>query len=103
MSALCAALPTGLRTGLRTELRTRKDGTTIMDDDRGADARLRQVLGGEPPAGIRALSPEARAELADLVADARRRQERTLEEAFHATLKHVPFPVRGIVKKVLMG
>jgi hypothetical protein len=72
---------------------------TISDPD----DRLRELLGGEPPAGVRALPEAARAELADIVADARRRQARTLEEAFTATLKHVPFPVRGIVKKVLVG
>ena len=38
-----------------------------------------------------------------LLADSRRRQGKSLEEAFTATLKHVPFPVRGIVKKVLLG
>jgi hypothetical protein len=68
-----------------------------------ADDRLRTVLRAEPPAGVRALDDTRRAELADLLEDARRRQAKTLEEAFAATLKHVPFPVRGIVKKVLLG
>jgi len=67
------------------------------------DDRLRKLLRAEPPAGVLALPEEARAELADIVADARRRQAETLAEAFTATLKHVPFPVRGIVKKVLLG
>jgi len=67
------------------------------------DDRLRELLHAEPPAGVLALPEDARAELADLIADARRRQAKTLEEAFAATLKHVPFPVRGIVKKVLLG
>jgi hypothetical protein len=36
-----------------------------------------------------------------VIADARRHQARSLAEAFEATLKHVPFPVRGVVKRVL--
>lgn len=69
----------------------------------GADDRLRQVLRADPPAGVLALDEADRAALADLVADARARQDRSLEESFDRTLKHVPFPVRKIVKKVLTG
>jgi hypothetical protein len=61
---------------------------------------LRTLLGADPPASVRAAD---QVELAALLREARQRQARTLEEAFVATLKHVPFPVRGIVKKVLMG
>jgi hypothetical protein len=68
-----------------------------------ADDRLRTLLRGEPPASVLALDEPARAALADLIEDARRRQAKSLEESFTATLKHVPFPVRGIVKKVLLG
>jgi hypothetical protein len=67
------------------------------------DERLRAVLRAEPPAGVLALPEAARVELADLLEDAQRRQEKTLGDAFTASLKHVPFPVRGIVKKVLLG
>jgi hypothetical protein len=67
------------------------------------DDRLRSLLGGPPPAAVLALDPAARTELADLLADARRRQAASLEAAFAATLKHVPFPVRGVVRKVLLG
>jgi len=67
------------------------------------DDRLRELLRAEPPPAVLGLPDAARAELAALVADARRRQAKTLEAAFAATLKHVPFPVRGIVKKVLVG
>jgi hypothetical protein len=59
-----------------------------------ADERLRKLLAAEPPASVLAL---------DLLTDSRRRQTESLEQAFTATLKHVPFPVRGIVKKVLLG
>lgn len=67
------------------------------------DDDLRALLGADPPASVRAMSADARAELADILRDAKRRQASALEEAFAATLKHVPFPVRGIVKKVLIG
>lgn len=67
------------------------------------DDRLAALLGAAPPPSILALDEAARAELADLLADSRRRQTKSLEDAFTATLKHVPFPVRGIVKKVLLG
>ena len=68
-----------------------------------ADARLHAVLGGDPPAGVAALAEADRAALADVLEDARRRQAASLEEAFSATLRHVPFPIRKIVKKVLVG
>jgi hypothetical protein len=67
------------------------------------DERLRAVLGASPPESVLALDEPARAALADLLEDSRRRQSKTLDEAFAATLKHVPFPVRGIVRKVLLG
>jgi hypothetical protein len=67
------------------------------------DERLRELLGAEPPASVAALDAVARTALADLLEDSRRRQTRSLEDAFTAALKQVPFPVRGIVKKVLLG
>jgi len=67
------------------------------------DDDLAALLGADPPASVNAQPPDARAELADILLEAKRHQARTLEEAFAATLKHVPFPVRGIVKKVLIG
>jgi hypothetical protein len=67
------------------------------------DDDLRTLLGADPPASVLALDPADRAALAELVRDSRRRQTRSLEESFTAALKHVPFPVRGIVKKVLLG
>lgn len=67
------------------------------------DARLAELLGGPPPPGVLALAADDRERLAGLLADARRHQAESLEESFTATLKHVPFPVRKIVKKVLLG
>lgn len=66
-------------------------------------AQLRDALRSEPPAGIAELPDETLADLAGLVRDARHRQAAALREAFEATLRHVPFPVRGIVRKVLVG
>jgi hypothetical protein len=68
-----------------------------------ADDRLCALLGADPPESVQTLDDDTRRELADLIADSRKRQAKSLEEAFTATLKHVPFPVRGIVKKVLIG
>jgi hypothetical protein len=68
-----------------------------------ADDQLQDFLGAAPPAAFAALDDGARAAFTDLVLDARRRQGAALEEAFGAALKHVPFPARGIVRKVLLG
>jgi hypothetical protein len=64
------------------------------------DEALRELLGAEPPGALLALDAVTR-DLAGVIADARRHQARSLAEAFEATLKHVPFPVRGVVKRVL--
>jgi hypothetical protein len=66
------------------------------------DRRLRELLDETAPASVRGLPESVRADLAGVVADARRRQSAGLAAAFEATLKHVPFPVRSVVKKVLM-
>lgn len=66
------------------------------------DDRLRRLLAGDPPASVTALPEEHRRALADLLAESRKRQAASLEEAFTATLKFVPFPLRKLVKKVLL-
>jgi hypothetical protein len=55
-----------------------------------------------PPAAVTALAPAAQARLAEIIADARAKQGSDLAAAFEATLKHVPFPIRGLVKKTLL-
>jgi hypothetical protein len=81
--------------------------TTISEERRmssgmsAADRDLRTLLGADPPASVLALDDATRADLAAVIAQARKRQAMGLKDAYAATLKHVPFPVRGIVKKVL--
>jgi hypothetical protein len=67
------------------------------------DQTLRTLLGADPPQSVLALDDAARTELAEVIVAARRQQSHSLAEAFDATLKHVPFPVRAIVKRVLGG
>ena len=68
-----------------------------------ADEKLRTLLGGDPPPAILALPEGGRAELARVIADARRRQAKELAASYDAALRHVPAPVRRLVKKVLNG
>ena len=64
---------------------------------------LDELLGGAPPDGIAALPAAEQERLAGIIAAARRKQAADLRAAFEATLKHVPFPLRGVVRKVLLG
>lgn len=66
-------------------------------------SELSDVLGAAPPDGIAALSATDQAQVARLIRRAREKQARDLEAAFTATLKHVPFPIRGLAKKMLLG
>ena len=64
---------------------------------------LRDALGATPPASVAALPSTVRADLATRIESARRLQDRALEGSITQTLKAVPLPLRGIVKKVLLG
>ena len=66
------------------------------------DPQLAALLRAEPPASVSALPADVRTDLARVIGEARRQQGDALQEAFAATLKHVPFPVRGIVKKIVL-
>jgi len=57
----------------------------------------------ELPAGLRALGPDVVNEAERLVHEAERRQDRELREALTRTLRTVPWPLRGVAKKVLLG
>jgi hypothetical protein len=63
---------------------------------------LSTVLGTEPPPSVAALPAAAQQQLVEAIADARRRQSADLQRSFEATLRHVPFALRGIVKKVVL-
>jgi hypothetical protein len=65
------------------------------------DQQLRTLLGCDPPASVLSLDDAARGDLAKIITGARDRQAKDLHAAYEASLRHVPFPVRGIVKKVL--
>jgi hypothetical protein len=64
---------------------------------------LADLLGGPVPEGVAALAEDDQARLARLIAAAREKQAADLEDAFAATVRHVPFPVRGLAKKMLLG
>ena len=66
-------------------------------------SELSDLLGAAPPDGVTALPADDQARLAGLISAARAKQAADLEAAFAATLKHVPFPVRGLARKMLLG
>jgi hypothetical protein len=64
---------------------------------------LRDALGDDPPAGVGVLSDD---ELADLVAaleEADTAQTAALDDAIGHTLRFLPWPLNGIVKRILIG
>jgi hypothetical protein len=69
----------------------------------GHDA-LHEALDGRVPAGLaRALDPADAEHLARVIARARRDQAEALDEAAERALGHVPFPLRGAVRRALGG
>lgn len=71
--------------------------------DAGPTERLQALLGEDPPPSVLGLRDADRAALADVLEESRRAQDKALQDAFNASLRHVPFPVRGLVKRVLIG
>jgi hypothetical protein len=67
------------------------------------DAELTAVLGAAPPAAISALPAETLARLAEQIAHATKRQHAEMEASVRTAIAGVPFAVRGLVKKALMG
>ena len=63
---------------------------------------LRTLLGADAPPSVAALDAATQSDLAEVITDARRRQAASLQQAFEATLRHVPFALRGIVRKVVL-
>jgi hypothetical protein len=68
-----------------------------------SDDALTKLLGATPPAGIAALSEADRAQLVDVITSAQQTQRESLTKSFDATLRFVPFPLRGVVRRVLTG
>jgi hypothetical protein len=77
-------------------------GGVPTTDTSGPD-RLAGLLRGPEPAGAAALPGADRDALADVVERALARQHRELTASFEATIRHVPLPLRGVVRKVLLG
>jgi hypothetical protein len=70
-----------------------------MDED--ATRLLRDELGGELPAGLGALDDREVRDLAGALRDARTRQSAALAAATRQMLGHVPWLLRGPVRRVL--
>jgi hypothetical protein len=71
---------------------------TVPDDP---VARLEQTLRGPLPPTVAALDPEVVAALADTLQDAKRRLAEVVLAALDESMRHVPLPLRGLVRKVL--
>ncbi len=68
-----------------------------------SEQRLRQVLGSAPPDSVAALPAEYQAELVEVIEAALRRQSEDLAASFDTTMRHVPVPLRAVVRRVLLG
>ena len=71
-----------------------------------ADSRLKDLtaeLGAEAPAALAELSNEELAQLAACIRQAKRAQKEQIRRAFDSALSHVPFLLRGPLKKMLGG
>lgn len=68
-----------------------------------APAPSLSALLGELPPAVAALPEAERHALAELVLRARDRQARTTDQATEVALKGVPLPVRGLIRKALLG
>ena len=71
-----------------------------------ADDRLKELsaeLGSVAPEGLSALNDEELAELASCLRQAKRAQREQIRRAFDGALSHVPFLLRGPLKKMLGG
>ncbi len=64
---------------------------------------LREQLGAKPPKGLDVLEPAQRAQLAEALGTARRRQSEALDAALAGALNQVPTLLRGTVKRMLRG
>lgn len=68
-----------------------------------SDADLARVLGATPPASVSALPAQVLSRFAEQVATAKADQTAAMETSIKVAIAGVPFAVRGIVKKALLG
>ena len=64
---------------------------------------LAEMLGADLPPSVAELPAEVHAELAAHLKSARKAQDNALEGSINSALKAVPLPLRGVVKRVLLG
>ncbi len=64
---------------------------------------VRRQLGDPLPEALATLSDDELADLSVAIADAHRQQARALDDAIDHTLRYLPWPVSGLVKRVLLG
>lgn len=64
---------------------------------------LRDALGDDLPAGLAALSDDALADLVAALAQAATAQAAALDDAIGHTLRFLPWPLNGIVRRILVG
>lgn len=78
---------------------------TETNADGGAVAArvLAEAIGEEPPAAVGALPDEVLTRLAGQIEDASRRQAAAMEAGVKSALKGVPLPLRGVVRRALLG
>lgn len=76
---------------------TNADGAAV------AARTLAESLGDQPPAAVGALPGAVLTRLADQIEDASRRQAAAMEAGVKSALKGVPLPLRGVVRKALLG
>ena len=76
---------------------------TDTNTDGMAAQALAEALGEEPPAAVGALPDEVLTRLAGQIEDASRRQAAAMEAGVKSALKGVPLPLRGVVRKALLG
>ncbi len=64
---------------------------------------VRAQIGDPLPDGLAQLTDDELADLATALAEAHREQSRALDGAIDHTLRYLPWPISGLVKKVLVG
>ena len=77
--------------------------TDTNADGTGASRALAAALGEDPPAAVGALPDDVLTHLAGQIEDASRRQAAAMEAGVKSALMGVPLPLRGVVRKALLG